>query len=417
MTGTPFHWKPPYQRIAIPLLSRVLCLSLAFGLTGLPLLTPLAKAQTLKGGVVVTDETPDTPNVNPDDWVEVEKGDVLDMNLATVLTSSLSQEGDEFFGKLRSDYRVDGKLVLPRGTLVHGIIDGVSDPKRMGRNGHMQMRFDYLITPDGREIPIEGQHDTKGSKGKEIMQVAGRAATFTIAGGAIGALMVVKYGGLAAVAASEGYALAGGAAVGAGLGLAAAALTKGKHAMLEPGAQLQIKLADGMSLPTMEDVNYDAQVIELDGLNVDVLGQRLDKDPFGEEKELTLSLDIVNQTRHSFSTFDMVLMDEYGTQFHPSPFGDTGIWFGKLKPNSRLRGNISFSIDDPKGVHYLVFYKQYSREVLAKLPIDPRVVEAETAEKNKPWWRRDKKSDSQSKTEKSADKTESKSVSKKASAR
>jgi hypothetical protein len=331
----------------------------------------VSEGSTLKGGVIITDDAPKTPELNPNDLVEVggNKGQALEMKLATLLGSGLSVEGDEFFGKISKDYTVDGKLVLPRGTLIHGIMEAVSDPKRMGRDGTMKMRFDYMITPDGREIPIEGKKDTAPSAVKSALQIAGRGTTYALGGGIIGALVVLQYGGLAAVTASSGYALAGGAAVGGVAGLTAAMLSKGQHAMLQPGAELKFKLTEPIQLPTMNPVANPDETRKLEGLTVQVLGQRIDKDPFGELKEITLTLDIDNSTEHSFSTFDMALLDEYGTVFYPTPFGDTGLWFGKVTPNSRTRGNLSFSVDDAKAQHYLVFYKQYSRQVIAKQPL------------------------------------------------
>src|SRR5690606_36128656 len=120
---------------------------------------------------------------------------------ATTLSAGLTQDGDEFFGKITKDYEVDGKVVIPRGTLIHGTVLDLQDPKRAGRNGHISTKFDYLITPDGREIPIEGKHTTKDGKITAAAKVVGRSAGFTLVGGAIGSLMVLKYGGLAAVAA------------------------------------------------------------------------------------------------------------------------------------------------------------------------------------------------------------------------
>jgi hypothetical protein len=331
-----------------------------------------AFAEELNAGVSVTDPFRNNPLVNPNDLVQIEKGDALDMKISTTIGAGLSTEGDEFFGKLTKDYAVNGKVVLQRGTLIHGSVAGMTDPKRMGRDGRIQMKFDYLITPDGREIPIEGGHTTGDSKGKEILKIAGRSAAYTLTGGVMGALVVLQYGGLAAVAASNGYALAGGAALGGVVGLSAAMLGKGEYAMLQPGAELKIKLADGITLPSL---NVAAQGNTLDekrlsGLEVKVLGLKVDKDPFGDLKEMTLSVDISNTTDFTFSTFDMALIDENDNISHPSPFGDTGLWFGKIGPNTRTKGNLSFNVDDPKSVHYLVFYKQYSRELVAKVLVN-----------------------------------------------
>ena len=85
-----------------------------------------------------------------------------------------------------------------------------------------------------------------------------------------------------------------------------------------------------------------------DGLDVNVLGMRIAADAFGEPNEVTLTLDVANFTEHTFSTFEIALEDEYGTVFFPSPFGDTGMWFRKLGPNSKITSNITFNVDNSR---------------------------------------------------------------------
>lgn len=346
-------------------------LAVPLGFTGNP--SALAEEvaagkKPLHGTVVQTDEN--NPSINPDDLKEIEKGSTLEMTVATTLsTDGLTSEGDEFFAKITKDYAVDGKVVIPRGTLVHGSVLEMKDPRRALRNGYISTKFDYMITPDGREIPIEADYSNKDSKAKAIAKVVGKSAGYTLGGGVVGAMMVVKYGGIAAIAASEGYALAGGAAVGGAIGLTTAMLTKGKNSMIKPGAELKIKLQDKLVLPSMNLPDASADNIQLDGLNVKVLGMRTNKDPFGEPTEMTLTLDMDNRTENTFSFFDVGLEDESGNVHYASPFGDTGLWFQKLGPNAHLTGNITFSVDNPKMMHHLIFFKQYTREPISKIAI------------------------------------------------
>jgi hypothetical protein len=132
-----------------------------------------------------------------------------------------------------------------------------------------------------------------------------------------------------------------------------------------------------MNMPDASAENFS-----LPGLNVKVLGMRVDKDPFGEPNEITMTLDISNKTENTFSTFEIGLEDEYGNVFYPSPFGDTGMWFSKIGPNSKTTSNITFNVDNPKLQHKLVFYKQYSREPIAKIALtDAMLVDKKTGKK------------------------------------
>lgn len=354
--------------------SRIMVAVMAFSLS-LPALTLSLTVQAesavgaLKGAVIQSDVRNDSPTVNEDDIKEVTPGTTLDMVVSTALSTDVTAKGDEFFSKVTKDYMVDGKVVIPRGTLVHGIVENKADPKWAGRKAWMATRFDYMITPDGREVPIEGNNSTRDNKLTAAAKVVGRASGYTLTGGVVGALMVLKVGGIPLVAATEGYALAGGAAVGGAVGLTAAMIKKGAHAMIQPGTEIRVSLSEPLELPTMNMPAADADNFNLDGLDVKVLGSRVDRDPFGELNELTLTIDVSNATENVFTSFDIGLEDEYGNLFYPSPFGDSGLWFHKLMPNSKMHGNVSFNVDDPKRQHYLVFFKQYTREKLAKIAI------------------------------------------------
>ncbi len=354
-----------------PLTTRWTALLLAAACLTSVALTPLSFAEStpLKGGVEQSGKM-DGPLVNEDDLKTLEPGTQINMALTTTLNTAFINTGDSFFAKVTQDYKVDGKTVIPKGTMMHGVCEEQQGPKRAGRNAYVTTRFDYLITPDGREIPIEGKYTNKDSAGKAAAKVIGRSAGYTALGGVIGALMVFKYGGLAAVAASNGYALAGGAAIGGAVGLGSALATKGKHQLITPGDELTVRLREPIVLPTMIMPAADENNYLPDGLTVLVKGMKVENDPFGEASELTLMLDVENRTDNTFTTFDVVLEDDHGSTFYPSPFGDTGMWFTTLKPNSRWVGNLSFNVDNPRLTHQLVFYKHYSREPLGKVAIE-----------------------------------------------
>ena len=312
---------------------------------------------------------PQSPTVNTGDMRVVAPGTELDLVLTTEMDPDVTVEGDEFFGEIIKDVLVDGRVVIPRGTLVHGVLSTLEGPKRAGRNGYINARFDYLTTPDGREVPLEGNSTTRDSKGKAAAKVVGRALGYTAVGGVVGTVLVLQYGGLAAVAASHGYALAGGAAIGGATGLTIAMLTKGKSVMLQPGVEMHVKLNEPLKLPTMNMPVETAEDYSIPGLKVRVAGMRIDRHPPGEMSEITLTLDISNQTENTFSTFEIGLEDELGKVFFPSPLGDTGMWSSKIEPKSHRNSTITFSVENVKIRHKLVFFKPYSREPLAKFAL------------------------------------------------
>ncbi|MBI1268698.1 MAG: hypothetical protein GC193_14850 [Cryomorphaceae bacterium] len=312
---------------------------------------------------------PQSPSVHREDVRVVAPGTELDLVLSTEIEAGENVEGDEFFCKIIKDVLVDGQVVIPRGTVVHGVLSIMEGPKRAGRDGYINTRFDYLVTPDGREVPIEGDSTTQDSRGKAAAKVVGRAAGFTAIGGVVGTLVALQYGGLAGAVASHGATLAGGAAIGGATGLTIAMLVKGKSVMLKPGAEMRVKLSESLKLPTMTMPDETAEDFSAPGLKVQVEGIRIGHHPFDDMTEITLTLDVLNDTENTFSKFEIGLEDELGNLFFPSSFGDKGMLLSKIKPGSHLNSNLTFSVYSAKIRHRLVFFKPYSRDPLAKFAL------------------------------------------------
>lgn len=347
----------------------VLSLSVSAPLTVLSAENPTEAGQSpVLHSTVIHNEGKRTqsPTVNTEDVRVVAPGTALNLVLKTEIAADENVEGDDFFGKISEDVLVDGRVVIPRGTEVHGVLSTLEGPKRVGRNGYIIARFDCLVMPDGREVQIEGSSTTRDSRGKAAARVVGRAAGYTAIGGVVGTVMVLQYGGLAAAAASHGTALAGGAAIGGAAGLTVAMLTKGKNVMLPPGAEMQVILSEPLKLPTMTMPDEKSDDYSIPGLKVTVAGLRIDRHSFGEMTEVKLTLDILNQTKNTFSMFDIGVEDDLGNLFFPSPVGDMDMC---IKPGSHVKTNINFSVYNVKISHKLVFFKPYSREPLARFAL------------------------------------------------
>jgi hypothetical protein len=137
--------------------------------------------------------------------------------------------------------------------------------------------------------------------------------------------------------------------------------------MLQPGAEMHVILGEPLKLPTMTMPDETAEDYSIAGLKVKVAGMRIHRHPFGGMTEITLTLDVLNQTENTFSAFDIGLEDELGNLFFPALLGDTGMH--QIKPGSHLNSNMTFSVYNVKIRHKLVFFKPYSREPLAKFAL------------------------------------------------
>lgn len=304
---------------------------------------------------------------------EIEKldgNDVINLTVSQVLSAGYTVEGDEFFAEVTSDVETDKGIIIPTGTIVHGIVKIIEDPKNMGRDGYINVDFDYMVTPDGREIPIQASLSTKENLAKGTVKALGRHAGYTLLGGVAGGFVALNTLGLGAAVASNGYTLAGGAAIGGMVGLTAAIIKKGNGFMIKPGDELKIKVDSSIDMPVFTKDAFREEELFLEGLKVRINSVMLEKDPFGIENTITLSLGIDNYSEHSFSTFDIALATNTQQMFFPSPFGDTSLWFRTIAPGDRVVGKLSFNVNDKKAHHWLVFYDRKTKKPLAKYSID-----------------------------------------------
>lgn len=300
---------------------------------------------------------------------QIQKGTHLDLTVSTVLSSDTSLEGDEFFAEVSNDLSINGCIVVPMGSVVHGKVSETQKEKRLGRDGYVSMKFDSIITPDGREIPIQAELSTKSHPLHSFAKVALTDVGCTLVGGALGGLMALKLGGLGLAVASHGYTLAGGAAIGGTIGAAASLVRKGSARTINPGDQIKIKITSGLELPVIKKESLADKELALEGLEVNIIDYKLIKDPFGNLNTINLSLDIVNKTKNTFTFFDIALLSDHGNNYYPSPFGDTDMWFQKVSPSSKIQGVLTFSVDNVRTKHWLVFYDKYTRKPLTKISL------------------------------------------------
>lgn len=300
----------------------------------------------------------------------LDKKDTINLTVSQILSSGYTIEGDEFFAEVSQDVEGEKGLIIPMGTIVHGIVKMVEGPKNNGRDGYVNIGFDYMVTPDGSEIPIQASFTTKNTPIKGAMKTVAHHTGYTLLGGVAGGMIALNYLGLGAAIASNGYTLAGGAAIGGAIGLTMAIIRKGNGFMIKPGDELKIKIDSQINMPVYSKDAFKQEELLLDGLNVRINSVNLEKDPFGVENTITLSLGIDNYTSYSFSTFDIALVSNTQQVFFPSPFGDTSLWFKTISPGDRVCGKLSFNISDKKSHHWLVFYDRKTKKPLAKFSID-----------------------------------------------
>lgn len=328
-----------------------------------------ASADVLHGSVVEIIDQSLPQEIYTGEFKEIKEKDIIELTVDKVIDTNFSIEGDEFFAKVTNDVGKNG-VMIPKGTIAHGKIIQTSEAKRLGRNGTMALEFDYLITPDGRKIPIKGEMNTKLNPVKEFGKIVATDIGYTTVGGVVGGWYALNLLGIESAIASQGYTIAGGVAIGSVVGLTKSLLRKGKNVFIAPGDQIKVRLENPITLPVYRDEALLQEELNYEGFKVEITNVEYEKDPFGEPNTITLTLKIENLSDKVFSGMDITLNNEYGQVFYPSVFGNTNLMFEQIKVGDRLIAKISFSVHDVKGTYWLSFKDRLTKKELVKTSID-----------------------------------------------
>ncbi len=300
----------------------------------------------------------------------MDKGDVIQMTVSEVMSSGYTQEGDEFFAEVTGEVAGGNGVILPVGTVAHGYVKEMQSSKRLGRDGWIELRFDSLITPDGREIPIEAKMTTKQNVVKGTAIKVAQDTGYTLVGGVIGGFAALNILGLEAAIASQGYTLAGGAAVGGAIGLGISLIRKGKDVLIAPGDEIKVKILQDIDLPVINEEYLKQEEMFYDGLDVQLKEISVVKDPFGEKNTICVEMVVFNSSPKNFSTFDINLVNEMNKRFYPSVFENPRFAISQIKSGERTEGKLYFAVDNPKKPHWLVFFDRRTQKPLAKISLE-----------------------------------------------
>ena len=300
----------------------------------------------------------------------LERSDVIHMTVSQVLDSNINMVGDDFFAEVVNDVKGDKGIIIPKGTYAHGRISETTEAKKGGRPATLSLDFDYLITPDGREIPIDGKMSTKLHPVASVAKIAAQDIGYTVAGGAVGGFLALNWLGLEAAIASHGYTLAGGAAIGGAIALGAALMRKGHDVLIAPGDEIKVKINTKVPLPVYNEKALMQHELFYPGLDIKITNVKHEKDPFGEVNTITLTVLISNMSDKTLSGLDSALVNDYNAIYRPSIFGDTKLMFKQIAPGEKVVGRISFTVDNMGRKFWLTFFDRRSRRPITKISVD-----------------------------------------------
>jgi hypothetical protein len=157
--------------------------------------------------------------------VEIPVGTEIDARLQNALNSGTNQVEDRFEATTLVDVGVNGRVVIPAGSVMRGVITNVEPATRTNRTARLTVSFDQ-VTVNGTAYPIRGTV-TQAIEGEGI-----RGETTRIGAGAgVGAIIGGILGGFKGALA--GILIGGGGTIAA---------TEGKEVQLPQGAVLRVRL-------------------------------------------------------------------------------------------------------------------------------------------------------------------------------
>ena len=156
---------------------------------------------------------------------EIPASTELDVRLLSVLSSGTAQVEDRFEATTAADLVIDGRTLVPAGSIMRGVVSSVQPAGRLKRKAEMTVTFDQ-ITIDGRSYPIRGTV-TQAIEGEGVKGDLPRAGVGAGVGAIIGGILGGFKGAMA------GILIGGGGTIAA---------TEGKEVELPQGTVLRVRL-------------------------------------------------------------------------------------------------------------------------------------------------------------------------------
>ena len=181
---------------------------------------------------------------------EIHKGVHLKVSLSQEISTKTTKKGEEFEALLAEDLSQEDRVVLPKGSLLRGVVVRATRAGRLRGRAELALHFNRIQLPSGETFDIsaspvaaEGAAVDSSDEGIGGTRSSGRRSTAIVAGAAAA--------GTAVGAAVDGKK---GAVIGAGIGIIAgiigSAASGDKDQTLEKGTILELVLDRPAAVPS-----------------------------------------------------------------------------------------------------------------------------------------------------------------------
>ena len=82
-------------------------------------------------------------------------GTVFKLEFLQPVSTFSGCEGDSFVATMKNELSTGTNIILPSGSVVRGSVSQVNTAKRFSRGAKLYLDFDHIVTPNGRQIPLD----------------------------------------------------------------------------------------------------------------------------------------------------------------------------------------------------------------------------------------------------------------------
>lgn len=191
-------------------------------------------------------------------------GTMLKFRMETPVNSYNTTKGDNFRATLVDDVRIGTKVIIPAGTIARGRAGDVKKNTYLSRGGIMNLTFDHIVTPIGKQIPLNVKITNSKYLGTDGVLTAGggylNAVNKNIDQGSNFLISSTEYAIKTGKSFFRGYPVIITVPIGTSVGLAGAAgifavkstvalFKKGENVKINPGDIIEVILKEALDVP------------------------------------------------------------------------------------------------------------------------------------------------------------------------
>ena len=85
----------------------------------------------------------------------IPSGTLFKLQFLQPVTTFSGFEGDSFTAMIQNELSAEDSVIIPTGSVVRGSISKINSAKRLSRGAKLYLDFDHVVTPNGRQIPLD----------------------------------------------------------------------------------------------------------------------------------------------------------------------------------------------------------------------------------------------------------------------